>query len=81
MLKSIFALGFLVAATALAPVQAADMTCSDGDMAKMQGMVDKMGDAAKKDAATKEMGMASDAMKAKDDKGCMMHMGKVQGMM
>jgi hypothetical protein len=57
------------------------MTCSDADMAKFQTSVMGMSDAAKKGMAMKEMSMAKDSMAKKDDKGCMTHMMKAQGMM
>jgi hypothetical protein len=82
MLKSALTIVFAVATLAIIPARAMDaMTCSDADMMKMQTSVMGMSDAAKKDMAMKEMTMAKDSMAKKDDKGCMMHVQKIQGMM
>jgi hypothetical protein len=43
------------------------------DMKTTQDMAMKVTDAAKKDAAMKEMAMATDAMTKKDDAACKMH--------
>ncbi len=57
------------------------MNCSDATMTKANADMMKMTDASKKAAAMKEMNMAKDMMAKKDEKGCMMHMGKAMGMM
>ena len=54
------------------------MTCSDGDMTKMQTQMNGMPAGAKKDMAMKEMGMAKDMMTQKKMDDCMMHMKKAQ---
>lgn len=54
---------------------ATEMKCDDVSMMKLQGEIDATADAMMKDAATKEMTMASDAMKANDPAKCAMHMG------
>jgi hypothetical protein len=53
---------------------AMEMKCDDASMMKLQGDIDATGDAMKKDAAMKEMAMASDAMKANDPAKCVTHM-------
>jgi hypothetical protein len=50
------------------------MECSDASLMKTSDMTMKMADGPKKQMATKELGMAKDAMMKKDSKGCMMHM-------
>lgn len=82
MLKSTIAIGFAIATLAILPARAADtMMCDEAGMMKMQTGVTGMTDASKKEMAMKEMAMAKESMTKKDDKGCMMHMEKVQGMM
>jgi hypothetical protein len=81
MLKSALALGFVLSTLAILPARAADMKCDEAGMMKMQSGVTAMTDATKKEMAMKEMAMAKDSMGKKDDKGCMMHMEKIQGMM
>jgi hypothetical protein len=81
MLKSALALGFVLTTLAILPTRAADMMCDEAGMMKMQNGVTAMTDATKKEMAMKEMAMAKDSMAKKDDKGCMMHMEKIQGMM
>ena len=63
------------------PARAADMMCDEAGMSKMQTGVMGMTDASKKEMAMKEMSMAKESMAKKDDKNCMMHMQKIQGMM
>ena len=82
MFKSTIAFGFIFAALAIVPARAADtMMCDQAGMMKMQSGVMEMTDATKKEMAMKEMSMAKESMTKKDEKGCMMHMEKVQGMM
>jgi hypothetical protein len=82
MLKSTLAIGFAIATIAILPARAADtMMCDEAGMTKMQTGVMGMTDATKKEMAMKEMTMAKEKMANKDEKGCMMHMEKVQGMM
>jgi hypothetical protein len=81
MLKSTFIIGILFASLAVIPARAAMMECSEANMMKMQTGMEKMSDMSKKDMAMKEMGMAKDSMAKKDDKDCMMHMQKAEGMM
>ncbi len=81
MLKSTVAVGFVFAILACVPARAADMMCDEAGMSKMQTGVMGMTDASKKEMAMKEMSMAKESMDKKDDKGCMMHMEKIQGMM
>ena len=57
------------------------MACADSDMTTMQSGAMAMTDATKKEMAMKEMSMAKDSMAKKDDKECMTHMQKIQGMM
>ena len=81
MLKSAIALCFAAATLAAVPARAAEMTCDEASMTKMQTGVKAMTDASKKEMAMKEMDMAKLAMEKKDDKGCLTHMQAVQGMM
>ena len=81
MLKSTVAVGFVFAILAFVPARAADMMCDEAGMSKMQTGVMGMTDASKKEMAMKEMSMAKESMAKKDDKGCMMHMQKIQGVM
>jgi hypothetical protein len=82
MLKSTVAVGLVFAALAcVVPARAADMMCDAAGMSKMHTGVMGMTDASKKEMAMKEMSMAKESMDKKDDKGCMMHMEKIQGMM
>ena len=52
---------------------ATEMKCDDASMMKLQGEIDTTADAMMKDAAMKEMAMASDAMKANDPAKCVTH--------
>ncbi len=81
MLKSAFAMGLVAATLAFAPVQAQTMSCTDADMMKMQGSMDKMTDATKKEMGMKEMAMAKESMAKKDEVGCMTHMKNMESMM
>ena len=63
------------------PTATASKDCSEASMKAMHDSMMKMTDATKKAAAMKEMDMAKDMMAKRDDKGCMMHMGKAMGMM
>ena len=80
-MKSAIALCFAAATLAAVPARAAEMTCDEASMTKMQTGVMAMTDASKKEKAMKEMDMAKLAMEKKDDKGCLTHMQAVQGMM
>ena len=66
----------LVAAVILAPVGArADKSwCTDAHMEKMDAMLAKMTDAAKKDSAQKNLDASKAAMKAGDTDGCIASM-------
>jgi hypothetical protein len=81
MLKSIFALALVTASLAIVPARAESMACTDANMMKMQAGMDKITDATKHDSAANEMVLAKAAMAKKDEKACMMHMDKIQGMM
>jgi hypothetical protein len=81
MLKTAVALGFVFTTLAFVPARAAEMMCDEAGMSKMQTGVMGMSDATKKEMAMKEMSMAKESMAKKDDKDCMMHMQKVEGMM
>jgi hypothetical protein len=81
MLKSTIATGILLASFAVIPARAEMMECNETSMMKMQTGMDKMSDTSKKEMAMKEMGMAKESMAKKDDKGCMMHMQKMDEMM
>ncbi len=82
MLKFTIATCFVFAALTVVPARAAGtMMCDEAGMAKMNTGVMGMTDTNKKDMAMKEMTMAKESMMKKDDKDCMMHMQKVEGMM
>jgi hypothetical protein len=83
MRKSILASGAAVLCLALvsAPSYAASaamakMTCDDASMAKMETDMTAMAAGKKKTMATKEMGMAKDAMGKHKMKACASHMTK-----
>jgi len=65
----------LVGAAAL-PAYAAD-TCAD-KLTAVKAEIDKAADAKKKEAADAHYKMADDAMKAKDEKGCLDHLGMAE---
>jgi hypothetical protein len=84
MLKSAVTLAFAAALLTCVPAQAQMMKmmpCTEANMMKMQGDVEKMTDASMKEMAMKEMSMAKDSMGKKDNKDCMMHMKKAEDMM
>jgi hypothetical protein len=82
MLKSTLALCLALTTFPILPARAAEtMACDEAGMMKMQTGVTGMSDATKKEMAMKEMAMAKESMAKKDEKGCMMHMEKIQGMM
>ncbi|MDE1991279.1 MAG: hypothetical protein KGI75_02200 [Rhizobiaceae bacterium] len=83
MFRSILIAAALAAATmpayAATPMKAATtMKCDDASMTAVQAKVDAMTDATKKAAATKQMAMAQDAMKAHKMKTCVTHMENAQ---
>jgi hypothetical protein len=82
MMKLAIGACFFFAAIAVAPALAVEMMkCDEAGMSKMQTGVMGMTDKNKKDMAMKQMAMAKESMMKKDDKSCMMHMQKVEGMM
>jgi hypothetical protein len=55
---------------------AAEDLCTDAHMKKMDEMIAKMTDAAKKTEATTALDMSKEAMKKGDKAGCMEHMNE-----
>jgi opacity protein-like surface antigen len=74
MLRSIL-IAAVFAAAGIAPAYAASMAkCDDASIAALQTKVDAMTDQTKKTAATKQVTLAKDAMKAHKMKNCVTHM-------
>ena len=67
---------FGLVGTATMPTLAAD-TCAD-KMKVVKAEMDKAADAKKKAAAEEHYKMAEDAMKGKDEKGCVAHLGMAE---
>ncbi len=80
MRKTIFGVVAVTAFLAFPPVWAADMECTDANMAKVNTDVMKMTSGETKVMATKEMDMAKDMMAKKDMTNCMIHMNKASQM-
>ncbi|MDL2403931.1 hypothetical protein PY650_00715 [Rhizobium calliandrae] len=75
MLRSILiAAVFAVAGVVPAYAATAAMKCDDASITALQTKVDSMTDQTKKAAATKQVAMAKDAMKAHKVKTCVTHM-------
>jgi hypothetical protein len=81
MFKSFFVLAVVASSLAVVPARAESMACTDANMMKMQAGMDKITDTTKHDSAANEMVLAKASMAKKDEKECMMHMDKIQGMM
>ncbi|WP_157386316.1 hypothetical protein [Rhizobium leguminosarum] len=65
----------IFAAAGTMPAYAASMAkCDDASITALQTKVDAMADQTKKTAATKQVAMAKDAMKAHKIKTCVTHM-------
>ncbi|UWM76480.1 hypothetical protein N1937_04345 [Rhizobium sp. WSM4643] len=74
MLRSIL-IAAIFAAAGTMPAYAASMAkCDDASITALQTKVDAMADQTKKTAATKQVAMAKDAMKAHKIKTCVTHM-------
>lgn len=75
MLRTAFAaaaFAFVVAQPAFA--EDAMMKCDEASMMKVEKDIEMTSDAMKKDAAMKEMDMAKEAMKMKENDKCAMHL-------
>lgn len=69
----------ITALLTIAPASAQMMDCTDSNMMKASGDVDKMPAGEKKDMAMKEMTMAKEMMAKKDMAQCKAHMNKAMG--
>jgi hypothetical protein len=67
-------LAAFLAIAALSPANSAQDLCNNAHMKKMDDMIAKMTDAAKKKEATTALDMSKAAMKKGDTAGCMKHM-------
>ncbi|AVA23445.1 hypothetical protein ACXHXG_17910 [Rhizobium sp. LEGMi198b] len=74
MLRSILIAAVLAAASTMPVYAAATVKCDDASIMALQTKVDAMTDQTKKTAATKQVTMAKDAMKAHKMKNCVTHM-------
>ncbi len=75
--RAVLALSILgLVGAAAPPVYAAD-TCAD-KLTAVKAEIDKAADAKKKEAADAHYKMAEDAMKTKDEKGCLDHLGMAE---
>ena len=70
----------IAALLTIAPVSAQTMDCTDSNMMKVSGDMDKMPAGEKKNMAMKEMTMAKDMMTKKDMAQCKTHMNKAMEM-
>ncbi len=82
MFKEILGIVAVSALLLIAPASAAEMDCTDANMAKASADMDKMPAGEMKTMGMKEMTMAREMMARKDMAGCKMHMNKAmeQGM-
>jgi len=80
MFKAILGIAAVSALLSLAPANAAEMDCSEANMMKANGDMDKMPAGEKKTMGMKEMTMAKEMMDKKDMAGCKMHMNKAMEM-
>ena len=70
----------IAALLTIAPASAQTMDCTDSNMMKASGDMDKMPAGEKKNMAMKEMTMAKDMMAKKDMAQCKTHMNKAMEM-
>ena len=80
MYKELFGAIAITALLAAAPASAQMMDCTDSNMMKVTGDMDKMPAGEKKNMAMKEMTMAKDMMAKKDMAQCKTHMNKAMEM-
>lgn len=80
MFKEILGIVAVSALLSIAPASAAEMNCTDANMAKASADIDKMPAGEKKTMGMKEMTMAKEMMGKKDMAGCKMHMSKAMEM-
>jgi hypothetical protein len=81
MLKFTFAICLLFASLAVIPARAEMTECTDANVMKMQGGMEKMSDTNKKEMGMKEMGMTKESMAKKNGADCIRHMQKAEEMM
>lgn len=77
MFKALASAAFVVAMTCVPAIGQEDKAkewCTDAHMQQMEDDIAKMDDAAKQKEAKSHLAMSKDAMKAKDDAGCVKHM-------
>ena len=74
MLRSIVIAAVFAVAGIVPAYAASAVKCDDASISALQTKVDAMTDQAKKTAATKQVNMAKDAMKAHKMKTCVTHM-------
>ena len=81
MIKGIFGIIAVAGLLSIAPVSAAEMMdCTEANMMKANGDMDKMAAGEKKTMGMKEMTMAKEMMDKKDMAGCKTHMNKAMEM-
>jgi hypothetical protein len=76
MFKKILGIVAVSALLSISQVAAAEMDCTQANMMKANGDMDKMAAGEKKTMGMKEMTMAKGMMDKKDMAGCKMHMNK-----
>jgi hypothetical protein len=80
MFKGILGIVAVSALLSTAPASAAEMDCTDANMAKASADMDKMPAGDMKTMGMKEMTMAKEMMARKDMAGCKMHINKAMEM-
>ena len=80
MFKGVLGIVAVSALLSIAPASAAEMDCTDANMAKASADMDKMPAGEMKTMGMKEMATAKEMMAKKDMPGCKMHMNKAMEM-
>jgi hypothetical protein len=80
MFKGILGIVAVSALLSIAPAAAAEMDCTEANMMKAHGDMEKMPAGEKKEMGMKEMTMAKEMMEKKDMAACKMHMNKAMEM-
>ena len=80
MFKGVLGIVAVSALLSIAPASAAEMDCTDANMAKASADMDKMPAGEMKTMGMKEMATAKEMMAKKDMAGCKMHMNKAMEM-
>ena len=80
MFKGVLGIVAVSALLSIAPASAAEMDCTDANMAKASEDMDKMPAGEMKTMGMKEMAAAKEMMAKKDMPGCKMHMNKAMEM-